>query len=272
VSSSYSPAPSRILGMLLSGHSEAPSLLAEASHRQALTEHSSVTTSQAFEAAQAARVRYEELRHRLDPRYGRGVHFGAGALLLAGTAVILALLNGLELGTVLTAKVAMIVTIAAVAVWLTGAWLAALASREGRRSLVAASIAGAITLSFALAALHGLSSHWRWLGDGLGVGVLAAILITVLAASAMMLITRMEPGSIFLARRRWQRTQATYEAAFKLKLTDAETAAVAKQSWLGLVRTYAFAAAGEDGEQVVQDTLALAAILQEVRRISAQEH
>ena len=263
--SAHPPVPARILGELLASHPEAPSLLAEASHRQALAGHSAAVARQAFGAAQAARVGYEELRHRLDPRERRPVHFGAGLVLLAVIAAALALLNGIELVTVLAEVAAIPAALAATAVWLTGAWLAALASREGRRALVAAIIAGGTALSLVLAALHSLatSSGWPPARAGIGAGVLSAVLIGVLAAGAAVLIARMEPSSVFLARRRWRRARSTHEAAARLQRTDAETASVARQSWLGLVRTHASAVASEDSEQLVRDTLALASALQE---------
>jgi hypothetical protein len=161
-------------------------------------------------------------------------------------------------------------TIAAIAVWLTGAWLAALAAREGRRALVAATIAGAIALSLLLAALHGLPRLSGLLAAwvDVGVGMLSAVLITVLTIGAAVLIARMEPASVFLSRRRWQRARSSHMAAARLQHADTEAASVAKQAWLALVRTYATAAASEDGEQVVQDTVILASALQETCRPS----
>ena len=131
--SAHTTTPPRILSDLLASHPEAPSLLAEASHRQALAAQSAAAASQAFETEQAARVRCEELRHRLDPRGRRPMHFGTGLVLLAAMGAILAVLDGVELITVLTPKTAIPTAIAATAVWLTGAWLAALATRERRR-------------------------------------------------------------------------------------------------------------------------------------------
>ena len=70
---------------------------------------------------------------------------------------ILATLDGVELITVLTPKKAIPATFAVTAVWLAGAWLAALAIRETRRTLVAAVIAGVIALSLPVAALDRLA-------------------------------------------------------------------------------------------------------------------
>jgi hypothetical protein len=267
VPSAYTTTPARILSALLTTHPEAPHLLAEASHRQALAAESEAAARQAFSAAQAARVGHDELRHRLDPRGRRPMHFGSGLMLVAAMGAVLALLNGVELIPALASKVAVPVTVAAVAAWLTAAWLVALATREGRRALVAAVIAGTITLNLFLAALHGVPvlSGWPAIWANVGVGVLSAVLITVLTAGAAVLIARMEPASVFVTRRRWQRARSTYEAAARLQRADAEAAVVAKQCWLGLVRSYASAVAGEGSEQVVYDTLALASALQEAR-------
>lgn len=195
------------------------------------------------------------------------MHFGSGLILLAAMGGILALLDGVELIAVLTPRTAVPVAVAAMAAWLTAAWLVALAIREGRRALAGAIVAGAIALNLFLAALHGVKvlSGWPAVWANVGVGVLSAVLITVLTAGAAVLIARMEPASVFLTRRRWRRARSTYEAAARLQRADAEAAAVAKQCWLGLVRSYASAVAGEASEQVVHDTLALASALQEVR-------
>ena len=266
--SAHTMTPGRILNELLAFHPEAWSLFGEASHRQALAAQSAAAAGQEFTAAQAVRVAYEELRHRLDPRGRRPMHFGSGLGLLAAMGAILAVLDGIELITVLTERMAVLASIAAVAVWLTAAWVAALATREGRRALVAAIIAGAIALSLLLVSLHGLPrlSGWLAVWAGVGVGVLSTVLITMLTTGAAVLIARMEPASVFLARRRWQHARSAYEAAARLQLTDTEAATVAMQSWLSLVCAYTTAVAGEGGEQVVHDTLALASALQEAGR------
>ena len=261
------PTPSRIVGEVLTYHPEAASLLSEASHRHALVAHSTSTASQALYAAQVARACYEELRHRLDPRYHRPTNFAAGLALLTGMGAGLAVLDGLEL-TGLAARVAVLVAIAAAAVWLTGAWLAALAVREGRRGVLAGIIAAAIGMSLLLVALHGFAPfpHQPVPRGQVAVGVLLAVLITVLAAGAAVTIARMEPASVCQARRRWQQARATSEAAVALELADAEAAAVAKEAWLGLVRTQASAIAGDSDDGVVEDTLALASALQDAGR------
>ena len=72
------PTPAKIIGELLTNHPEAASLLAEASHCRALAVCSAATTRLKFAAAQAARLAYEELRHRLEPRRRHPIHFAVG--------------------------------------------------------------------------------------------------------------------------------------------------------------------------------------------------
>jgi len=270
VPSARTMSPVQILSELLTHDLEAPSLLAEASHRQTLAAQSSVAAGQAFTAEQAARVHHEALRRRLDARNCRPMDFGSGLLLVAALGTLVAVLDAIELMTVLPARIAAQANIAAMAVWLTGAWLTAVAAREGRRALVAIIIAGAIALSLLLVALHGLPALTGWpaVWANVGVGVLSAVFITVLTAGAAVLIARMEPASVFVARRRWQQTHRAYEAACSLRRSDAEAAAVAMQSWLGLVRGCAIAVAGEDSQQIVHDTLTLAAALQQACQTS----
>ncbi len=269
MSAAHMSTPSRIVGEVLTYHPEAASLLGEASHRRALAAHSTATASQALYAAQATRVCYEELRHRLDPRNRRPVHFGAGLAILAGLGAGLAVVDGLELITVLSARMAVPITVAAVAVWLTGAWLAALAAREGRRGLLAGIIAGAVVMSLLLVAIHGFmpfsnrSVPW----GHIAVGALLAVLIGVLAVAATVVIARMEPASVFVARRRWQRAHTMSEAAVGLEQADAEAAAIAREAWLGLIRTQASTIAADSGTHVLQDTLTLASALQETSRV-----
>jgi len=68
----------------------------------------------------------------LDPHCRRTIHFGAGLLLLLVLGTGLTMLNGIELSGLLGGMRLVLVALAATAVWLTGGWLAALASRERR--------------------------------------------------------------------------------------------------------------------------------------------
>lgn len=259
------PTPSRIVRELLVRHPDAASLLAEASHRGALAAHSAEAADQVRAAMHQARSFFDELRHRLDPRHQRPVGYATGLVLLAGIAVGLAALNGVELSGVFSGRTGIPAIVAATAVWLTGAWLAAVIRRERRRRLVLAVAASAAAFSLVLAALHYVTVHAGRLGvwGRAGAGVVCAVLIDVLAVGAAVLIQRMEPGPVFLARRRWRRARADHEDATRLAGADAEAASVAQQAWLGLVRTQAIAAAGDAGVGLVESTLALAAALQE---------
>ena len=142
--------PSQIIGELLTGHPEAASLHAEASHRRALARSSAAIVRQAFAVAQAARLRYEELRHRLDPRRLRTVDFGAGLLVLVSLGAGLTLLDVIELSGLLGTDRSVLPALAAAVVWLIGAWLAAVASRERRWPLVIAAVAAAVLLGLLL--------------------------------------------------------------------------------------------------------------------------
>ena len=260
--------PSQIISELLAGHPEAASLQAEASHCQALARSSAANVGQAFTAAQAARLSYEGLRHRLDPRRHRTIHFGAGLILLIVLGAGLAMLNVIELSGLLGGIRSVLPALAATAVWLTGAWLAALASRERRWTMVLAAIGGAILLGLLLATLHGFEPRpgWPTLRDharGSSVfGVLVGVFILVLGIGAAVLMAHLESASLFRASWRWHRARAAYEAAVQIKEEDVEAASVAEQAWLGLVRSRASAVAGAE-EHLVHETVVLAAALLE---------
>ena len=263
--------PSHIIGELLAGHPEAASLQAEASHCQALARTSAAHVGHAFTTAQAARLSYEELRHRLDPRRRRTVHFGAGLVLLAVLGAGLTMLSVIELNGLLGGIQSVLPALAAAAVWLTGAWLAALASRERRVPLVLAATGAAILLVLLLATLHGFAPHPGWPGvrdharGSWLFGVLVGVFILLLAIGAAVLMAHLESASLFLARRRWHRARAAHEAAVQTEQADAEAASVAEQAWLGLVRTRASAIAGGE-EHLMHETVVLAGALLESGR------
>jgi hypothetical protein len=242
------------MGELLTGHPEAASLQAEASHRQALARSSAASVHHGFVVAQTARRSYEELQHRLDPRRRRTIHFAAGLLLLTVLGAGLTMLDDIELG----GTRAVLPALAATAVWLTGAWLAALGSRERRWPLVLATAGAAILLGLLLATVHGFRG-------GSVFGALIGVFILVLAGGAAVLMAHMESASLFLARRRWHRARAAHAAAVQTEQEDVEAAVVATEAWLGLVRTQASAVADDD-EHLVHETVALAAALMESGR------
>ena len=247
---------------LLTGHPEAATLLAEASHRRALARISVAHADQAFATAQAARLGYEELRHRLDPRLRRTVGFGVGLVALVLLGAGLTLLDVIELGGMWSLSA----DLAATAMWLAGAWLAALASRERHWQLVIAGVVAAVLLSLLLMSLHGLvggpgSPASR---ESLLFGALVGVALFVVVVGTSVLMAHMEPGSLFWARRRWHLARAAHEAAVRLEQDDREAMAIATEAWLSLVRTQVSTVA--DDEHLVQETVALATALLEIGR------
>ena len=264
--SEHRPTPARIIGELLLNHPEAGSLLRKASHCRAMAAYSADTTHRRFEAAQTARLAYEELGHRLEPRRRHRINFGIGLLLLLVLGGELAMLDLIELSRLLGGPRSVLPALAATAAWLTAAWLSVMAVRQRDWTLAAVVIGAALPLGLLglLAALHGSGPRPGWPAVGghtLGstvFGALTGTFILVLTAGAAALIAHLEPASLLVARRRWYRARTAYEEAVETEQADAEAAAIATESWLGLVRARVAAiAAGE--EHLAETTLALAA-------------
>jgi hypothetical protein len=78
-------------------------------------------------------------------------------------------------------------------------------------------------------------------------------------------MAHLESASLFLARWRWHRARAAYEAAVQAEQEDVEAASVAEQAWLGLVRIRASVVASGE-EHLVHETVVLAAALLESGR------
>jgi hypothetical protein len=234
------PATRKTSDRLLATHPEAQSLYAEAGHWHVLAEQSAAVVRQTYRVMQAARLGYEELRHRLDPRRSRTVHFGVALTLQTAIFVVLVALDAIEFSGVLTGWTT-VAAVAAAAAWSGCSWLAALAGRQGQRGLLAVIVAGTATFGLLLAALH---SEAAVLGESdiryrLGVGVGVALLIFALVAVASVLIGRTEPASLLLARRRWHRSRSEHAAAVSIHVSDVEAAIVARRAWHGLVETHA---------------------------------
>ncbi len=260
--------PQQLLSDLLTGHPDAESLLNAAGHWRALARASAAWVGRALAAVQAARLHYQQLGHRLDPRHRRPIPFAAAASLLLVLGTELTMLNVIELSRLLGGTRSVLPALAVTGVWLTGAWLVSLASRERRWPLVIAAAGGAVLLGLLLAITHGsgLLPGWPAISGhtaGSSVfGVLAGLFILVLVIGAAVLLAHTEPVPLMAARRSWHRARAAYHTAVHTAKHDAEAAAVATEAWLGLVRAYAGAMAGPD-EQLVHDTVALAASLLE---------
>lgn len=239
-----------LVGRVLSGHQEARSLLSEASHRRVLSEQSATVADSAAAAADTARLRYEELRHRVDPRAERPLSFWTALLLVVVVSAGLTGLARIELAAVPGRQVA---AAAVAAVWIAGAWLAATARREGHTGRVATAWAAAAALAALLAVLHAMvAPGWgRFL-----MGVLWALLSGAIAVTAAALIRRAEPVTLAQARWRWRRAQAHHAETVRTSLADAQSAAIVKESWLSLVRS---SAAAQGDELLTRDAADVAA-------------
>ena len=268
MSPDHEPTPATIIGELLTSHPEAASLLAEASHWRALAVCSAVFTRVKFTAAQAARLAYEELRHRLEPRRHHPVHFGVGLLLLLVVGAGLTILVIIELSGWLGGPGSALPALAATAVWLTVAWLAVLAVLRRRWALVTAVIGAADPAR----AAAGRPARPQPGGPGgaddhgsIVFGALTGAFILVLTAGAAVLMAHMESPSLLAARRRWHRARTAYEEAAATHQADTETAAVAMAAWLGLVSARVTEIAAGN-ERLVLNTMSLAAVLVERSR------
>jgi hypothetical protein len=240
---------------LLSGNVEARSLYFEARHRRVLAEQSVAAAAEAASEADRTRIRHEALRHRLDPLGRRPVRCSLAIPLVVLLGAVLGGpawidLAGLPSGRLLGAM-------AAAAAWLAAAWLAAIASRERRGRLLRVAIAGAVIVAGLIAALQGAGTAPGRPGDW-GTGVLGAVLSLALTAVAGLLTARAEPAAVALARGRLRRARAAHDAAVRVMLADTEAAAIARESWLSLVRVLAASAAGGDA-QLTEDAVAVAA-------------
>jgi hypothetical protein len=233
--------PRQVVGHVLATHPEAQSLLAEAGHCRALADQSAAEVTRTFPVMQVARLGYEELRHRLDPRRRRTIHFGVAMTLMVAIAAALTVLDDIEFAGVLTGWLTAAAAVVTAAAWTGCAWLAALAGREKRSGLLAAITGGVTVFGLLLAALHG---NGRFPGAAdpryrFGVGILLMLLILGLVAVAAALIARTEPASLLVARRRWHRARSGYEAAVSTQRSDAEAAVVAAQGWGSLIQAQA---------------------------------
>ncbi len=256
------PTPAQIIGELLFEHSEAATLLRRASHWRSLAAWSAAAARGKRAAAQAARLAYEELAHLLEPRRRHPVNFAVGLLLLLVLSAGLVMLDLVELGGLRSVLAAL----AATAVWLTGAWLGAVAARQRRWTPFAAITGVALLIGLLLMTMHGLGPHPAWPAPGghfrgrAVFGLLIGAFILVLTAGAAALIAHLEPASLLMARQRWYRARADHQQAAATAQADAQAAGVATQSWLGLVGVWA-AAVAADEDDLIKTTVAYATAL-----------
>ena len=254
----HRPTPTQIISDLLRNHPEAASLLARAAHWRSLAAWSAAAARRKLAAAKEARLAYEELGYLLEPRRRYPVNFVAGLLLLLVLSAGLVTLDLIELNGLRSVLAAL----AATAVWLTVAWLGAVAARQRRWTLVAAITGAAFLLGLLLVALHSADSNAAWPAvSGRAVfGTLTGAFILVLTAGAAALMAHLEPASLLAARRRWYRAQAAHEEAAETEQADAQAAAIAREAWLGLVRARVTTIAPDD-DHLIQVTVARAAAL-----------
>lgn len=249
-------APSSVtVGDLLACHLDAASLLSEASHRDLLASQSEASARLATGSAREARLRFIELKHKLDPRDQRPLRGEVGlAVLVVVTAGLVELdaalfADGPAIG--MAASLAMCAT----TTWLIAAWRGALAGREGDR--LSASIAtGAAALSVLFGLVH-LFSPGALGSPGFDATGLVVLLVDALTFGAWAIIARMEPMSATAARRRWKRAERRARLAERQRDTDAQAAEQAVDRWLDLVRRHAVA----DQQEPVAQALSIASTL-----------
>ncbi len=244
------PAAREVVAQVLDADPEGESLLAEAGHWRTLAQQSATGAAEAGLKEKAARRYYQALRHRLDPRNRRTMHVAVASVALAAVVVALLGLDRIEFSGVLIGWTITAAAATATAAWAGCAWLAALAIREERTARLTAIGGGAAAAGLLLAALHSVgSATLRWPGwDPVWVAVLLVLVILALVTIATEIITRTEPASLLLARRRWHRAWQHYQAAARIQRSDAEAAAVATQDWCDLVDIYAMAYAASHAD------------------------
>jgi hypothetical protein len=269
--------PSQLVGDLLTRDPDAASILSEADHRRELADLSASEADQSSSAMQAARQRFDDLRHKLDPRGRRHVRVRAGFAALTLITVCLLILDVLEFRGTIGASATWPLALCATTIWLIAAWSGALAAREEHPALRNLIAVGAIVLGWLIAVMHALiPSHTiaaRW--HHIEVSVITIVLINALTIGASALIWRIEPSRVAEARAAWRQAQRGHRKAARQARRDTEAATVAAQAWFSLVRRHAIAAYADtdlDASQTVQAALAVAAALHQLGRLARSEH
>ena len=113
---------------------------------------------------------------------------------------------------------------------------------------MAAITGAAFLLGLLLVALHSVGPHPAWpdVGRRAVFGALTGAFILVLTAGAGALMAYLEPTRLLVARRRWYRARVAYEEATETEQADGQATAVARESWLDLVRARVTTIAPDD--------------------------
>jgi hypothetical protein len=239
----------QLVDTLTASEPDAESAVRAAIRGRQLAVHSHVVAEAAFAVLQAARRSYEGQRDILDPRRRRPVHLVPGLVALAFSAAGLIVLDRLELRAIQGGAPLGPLVLAATAVWLGGAWRAALASREHQRREVAVLAGVAVLLALLLAVLDDLGPAasirpLRWSACLPGIALSVLVIGLVVATSAV--IERIEPACLHGLRRQCRRAESRHAAALRQACDDEECAAAAMTAWLTLVRVRAAATAAGD--------------------------
>lgn len=254
--------PWQVVIDLLDRDPDAQSVLSEASHRDKLASESAQALGQLARDRRAARRRWEELRHWLDPRGRRSLRIAAGTAALALVGGGMLGLGVLELSGI-TGPPLMLAPCATV-IWLTTAWRAAQAERDGEQRRAGLIVAGSAGIGLLLAAGHLLTG--RPADDAhIAANLVESALIVALIVAARALITRTEPAVVAIARGDWRQAEREYCRATRQCQRDARLASAAVDAWLGLARRHAIehqqSLAGDGDEEFVAAVVRAAAAL-----------
>lgn len=200
------PSPDVALRRLLASHPQAPSLLSEARHAQAVAQDSARTAAQALRSARDEELAYELARRKADPRGARRFHFWFAAVSLA---VLLAVsgVAGLLLAWGASRPDRITLAIAAAIIGGVAAWLVSLG--HGHRGLGAGFVFTALGLGAVLMAMWVITAGGPLLlrageAAALGLVLAAAVLaaVFVLAHSESWRCSRLRHRSAQAGRHR----------------------------------------------------------------------
>jgi hypothetical protein len=239
----------QLVDMLIASEPDAESAVRAAIRDRELAADSDAAAAGAFAVLQATRRSYESQRDILDPRRRRPVHLVPALAVLAIFTAGLIVADRLELRAIQGGALLGPLVLAATAVWLGGAWRAALAARDHRHREAAALAGAAALLGLLLAALDELgptasARPLRW--SAYLPGVVLSLLVIGLVVATSALIERIEPACLHGLRRQRRRAECRYAIARRQADDDRERTAQALIAWLALVRLRVTAAAAGD--------------------------